>query len=170
DSGRSPIDRAFPSPLCSKGGERRGGHKVTLLDRRDFHGGGEEVIHKGAVQKLAVLVVDVLFIEGDTQTLDYSSLHHPLDNAWVKNRATVVYGDIFENTDLAGLGVHLYHRYVGGSSGGGIGVQAPLRIGQPLRRRQPTAVCLQRTSRRDLTQRDGSLRRAYDTHTSFLPL
>ena len=109
------------------------------------------MIHQGTVQKLAVVIVDIFLIEGDTQTLSYSPLHHPLNNSWVQYRATVIYRNVLENLDLSGLSVYFDYYDMSGSGGSGIGVQAPLLIGQPLCWRQPVALSLQRSSRRYLS-------------------
>src|SRR5262245_55168923 len=107
-----------------------------------------------------MIIVDILFIKGDSEPLDYSPLHDPLDNRRFQHRPTVVYSHVLQNVDLTGLNIYVYDRDMCSGGSGGVRVQASLLIRQPLRRRQPVALDLQRSARSELSQRERPLRRA----------
>src|ERR1700681_2163138 len=54
----------FAGPVGAQGVEGRGRLLVANLDARHVERGGEEEIHEGGVEELAVVVVDELFVEG----------------------------------------------------------------------------------------------------------
>src|SRR5436309_8247343 len=106
DDGRSCADSAgFANALYAHGvyvGRRLG---AIEFEPGDHRGLGQCVIHECAAHKLALFVVDHLFIECLANGLNDASLDLAIDQHWVDDVAAIIYGDVTLEVDLTGFGV-----------------------------------------------------------------
>ncbi len=76
-------------------------------DRWHIERGGQQVIHKRAVEQLPVLIVNQLLEEGITNPLSDSPLHLSIDQQRIDDAPSIMDGDILEDLDRIGLGINL---------------------------------------------------------------
>ena len=107
------IVPASPHALDAERVHRRRRDRVVGLDVRHLAGPRHRVVHHGAGEELAVVVVDRDLLQRLAHALDHAAVNLALDDHRVDVRAAVVHRDVAEDLDLAGLGVHLDRADVG---------------------------------------------------------
>src|SRR5690606_18050030 len=100
DRGRRGVDRALARSLDAEWGERRRCSDSRLLGHWHFVDRGQQVVHEGACQRLAVLTVNVLLEQRAAEPLRQAPLLDALDYRGVQARATVVGEDVLGDGDL----------------------------------------------------------------------
>ena len=79
---------------------------MTDLHLRYINSGWDEIIHQRPCQKLTVLIVQRVFVQGRTDSLGHAALNLTVYDRGVDNRATVFNHNIAQQGDLAGIAVH----------------------------------------------------------------
>ena len=77
------------------------------LDHGQVQRGGHAVVQERCVAQLAVVVVEVLFVQRHADALGGTALHLALDVGGVNGRTHVLNGRVAQNLDLAGVGIDL---------------------------------------------------------------
>ncbi len=96
-----------PTPLIPSGLIAEGYSRCPHLERRHLVGPRERVLHEGAGEELAFLVVDQLFHQRAADPLHHAAVELSLHDHRVDGTARVVHGDMVEQPDHARLEVHL---------------------------------------------------------------
>ena len=103
---------------------------VHHLDVGDLVDRGQQVIHEGAGQQLAVVVVGENLIERGADAVRDAAIDHAVDDVGIDHRAAVMADEIFQYLDLTGLPVDLDQRDVGLEGIAGIHPHPPVGVGQ----------------------------------------
>ena len=75
------------------------------LNVRHFHGRGNEVVHEGGGQQLAVFIVHDLFVKSVANALGHASHDLTIHDEGVDDGATVMDRNITMDFDLEGFGI-----------------------------------------------------------------
>src|SRR5258706_12481103 len=76
-------------------------------DAGNIKRGRKQVIHKSAVEELAVIVEDQLLVEGVADPLGHPTLHLTFEDERVNDGAAVVNDHVFFDLDAKGLRIDL---------------------------------------------------------------
>src|SRR5439155_24914423 len=102
---------------------------MAQLQVGDLHGRGQEVVVQRGGEELAVVIVDVVLVEGAADALGDGPFDLALDDLGVVHPPGVLHADEAEDLDGAGAGVDLHHGGLGpGGEGAPHGVVAAGRL------------------------------------------
>ena len=121
-AGVAPMVPASPMPFTPRG---LSGLRVSVLDTSKdgkIRGRRHEVVDEGGGVRVAVLVVLDLLEQSLPGAGRDAAVLLAGDDERVEHEAAVVDGDVTQEPDPAGLGVHLDHRHVGAERKAGLGL------------------------------------------------
>ena len=161
-SGPTGMAPASPAPLMPSGLSGEGVSTWSVSMRGTVVGGGQQVVHKGGVEQLAVFVEDELLVEGIADALGDAALDLALEDHGVDDAAAVVDDDVALDLDLHGLGVDLDDHGVD-ARGGGAALGAKVVGGLEAGFGAGLDGAAQRVGlERQVAELDGGVRRALD--------
>src|SRR5215813_3693297 len=106
------IAAGLADPFDPERMERIWRHRLPQDERRHMVGTRYRVIQQGARERLALIAVAHLFVEGFAESLGHSAVYLPCDNPWVEHHATVVHQHQRVELELSCLMINAYQRHM----------------------------------------------------------